>query len=137
MYPTAAAALGLGLAPHDLEEKSEATATGGASVASGGGGGGSSVASTASTNNLELSTGVTRRRSGQREGGATVRGGSSSVGGVGVDGGGFLFIPATGVIATSGPSGVVAGAASASAAGELGCGGAARATNGRQLPVSS
>ncbi len=133
MYPTAAAALGLGLAPHELEEKSEATATGGASVTSGGAGGagGSSAASTASTNNLELSNGVIRRRLAQGEGGVAVRGSSSSAGAGGVDVGGFLFIPATGGIATSGPPAVVAGAAAASAAGKREFCWVARATNGQ------
>ncbi|CAN0272012.1 unnamed protein product, partial [Hapterophycus canaliculatus] len=51
VYPTAAAALGLGLAPHpDLEEKSEAAATGGGTSGASGGGS-SSVGSAASNNN--------------------------------------------------------------------------------------
>lgn len=91
MYPTAAAALGLGLVQHyDFEEKSEAAATGMAPVVgaggvaggSGGCGGGSSTASTAgnTNNNLDVSGGLARWRAG-RGSGAAVRG-SSAVGGV-------------------------------------------------------
>lgn len=106
MYPTAAAALGLGLTPHhDLEEKSEAAATAGASVTSGGGGGGSSAASTASnnnnSNNLDGSGGLSRRRSGRF--GTAARGSNS--GAVGAEGG-FFYVPATGGVAgAGGPAG--------------------------------
>lgn len=107
VYPTAAAALGLGLTPHhDFEEKSETAATGGASVTSGGGGGcgGSSAASTASNNNtLDGSGGLSRRRSGR--GGAAGRGsiGSAAAAPAGAEGGFFYIAANGGVTGAGGP----------------------------------
>eukprot|EP00752_Nemacystus_decipiens_P009591 g8569.t1 len=121
VYPTAAAALGLGLAPHhDLEEKSEAAATGGASGTSVGG---SSAASTASNNNYNLdgSGGLSRRRC------PGVRGGNGSTAGGGVEGG-FFYVAA---------SGGVAGAGGTGTSGHGAVGGSNGAEDGSSMPSSS
>ncbi|CAM9822713.1 unnamed protein product, partial [Ectocarpus sp. 8 AP-2014] len=118
VYPTAAAALGLGLAPHhSMEEKSETAATTGgtaaASVVGGGGGeGDSSAASTSSNNNNNNLDGLAGFGGGRRlsgRGGVAGRGGGRVAGGGGGGGnlaeGGFFFVPAAGAIAPGAAAG--------------------------------
>lgn len=110
VYPTAAAALGLGLAPHqDLEEKSEIAAAGGASVASGG-----------SDNNILDGSGVpSRRRSGR--GTAAVRGSNGST--AATEGGFFHIAASGGVVGAGGPAGAT-GAPGTYLPGSCSCGAA-------------